>query len=378
MNKKTVKEPFVRIVKRPYADLKVTVIANAAAVVLALLLSLLLLMAVSGLGPDKVLGAFFSASVSTGNRLLAFLQDAALLLLIAIGLAPAFKMHFWNIGAQGQILMGGLMTAICMYYIKDAVPAAVLIPVMLISALLISGVWCLIPAFFKVRFGANETLFTLMLNYVAIQIVMCFTDTWKGTKSAFGVIDRFTGSANGYLGRLFGIDIGWTLLISMLLTVLMFIYLSRTKHGYEIAVVGESLNTARYAGINDRKVILRTAFISGAICGLAGFLYVSNVSHTISAATGGNFGFTAIIVAWLGAFNPAVMTVISLLLTFVSKGAGDVRNLAGLDSSICDVVVCIFLFFILGCTFFTRYQLVFRHKADKEGGSELKAKEAGV
>ena len=361
MNHK-IKEPPVRVVKRPFAPLPLRLAVSVSAAVLATAVVCIFISAVSGFGLGQILKVFAESVFSTSNRFLAFARDMILLLMVGVALAPAFKMRFWNIGAQGQILMGGIMTAICMYYIRGKLPASVLIPLMLVSAVLMAGLWCLIPAFCKVRFGANETLFTLMMNYIAIQIVYCFTHIWKGTKSAFGVMDRFTGSRNGYLSPLFGIDIGWTLLLGIVFTVLMYFYLARTKHGYEIAVVGESINTARYAGINDRWVILRTAFISGAICGLVGFLYVSNVSHTISDSTGGGNGFTAIIVAWLGNFQPAVMALISAILTFLAKGAGEVQNLAGLDKSVSDVVVCIFLFFILGSTFFTRYKLVFSGK----------------
>ena len=366
MSKNNKKEPLLHVVKRDYCPVGQTVLIHAIAMLLASVICLIFINAVTGFSFGSIFTTFFSANFSAKNRFLAFAQDTCLLLLIAVGLAPAFKMRFWNIGAQGQVLMGGLISAILMYYIRGNMPAWLLIALMLPLTLLIAGLWCLIPAFFKVRFGANETLFTLMMNYVAIQLVLCFTHIWKGVKSSFGVMDRFTGSTNGYLSPLFGLDIGWTLLISLLLTVLMFFYLNKTKQGYEISVVGESVRTARYAGINDKAVVLRTAFISGAICGLAGFLYVTNVTHTISSGTGGGFGFTAIIVAWLGEFNPILMTLISVLLIFLNKGAGDIRNMASLDNSVCDVVVCVFLFCILGCRFFINYKLALRQRGEKQ------------
>ena len=361
MSKKT-KEPLFRVVKRPYCPAGKTVAIHAAALCLASVLLLIFMKGVTDLSFGELVKTIVTASTRTANRLKAFAQEVALLLLIAVGLAPAFKMRFWNIGAQGQVLMGGLMAAIWMYYLRGTVPAWLMIFLCLTTSLLIAGLWCFIPAFFQSKYGANETLFTLMMNYIAIQLVCCFTHVWKGPKSAFGVMDRFTGSKNGYLASLFGLDNGWTILVAVLVTVLMFFYLSKTTHGYEISVVGESVKTARYAGINDKQVILRTAFFSGAICGLVGFLYVTNISHTISPDTGGSYGFTAIIVAWLAEFKPWIMALISALLIFVNKGAGDVRNLAGLDNSVCDVAVCIFLFCILGCGFFTRYRLVRNRK----------------
>lgn len=360
-----VKTPFVRISKRGYASVTRHILVRAVAVILAALIAGLFIKTLTGLPLGRIYRELVVGNFSNSIRTTSFFKEMAILLLIAIGLAPAFKMHFWNIGAQGQVLIGGMMSAICLYYIRASIPSAALSVLALLSAILFAGLWAAIPAIFKVKFEANETLFTLMMNYVALQIVSCFTDKWKGAKSSFGVMDRFTGTKNGYLSSLFGLDVGWTILISVLLTVAMYIYLTKTTHGYEISVVGESLRTARYAGINDKKVIIRTAFISGAICGIAGFLYVTNLSHSISRATGGSYGFTAITVAWLGAFNPIFMTLIAGLIAFLTGGGTNICNIAGLNEATNDVIICIFLFFILGSEFFVRYRLIFNEKTQR-------------
>ena len=149
------------------------------------------------------------------------------------------------------------------------------------------------------------------------------------------------------------------------LTVAMFIYLKYSKQGYEITVVGDSENTARYAGISVKKVTLRTMAISGAICGLAGFIAVSGASHTISTSTAGGRGFTAIIVAWLAQFNTFVMIAISLLLVFLQKGAIQIASQFSLNDYVSNIITGIILFFILGSEFFINYRVIFR--SGKEG-----------
>ena len=148
----------------------------------------------------------------------------------------------------------------------------------------------------------------------------------------------------------------------------MFLYLKYSKQGYEISVVGDSENTARYAGINVKKVTIRTMAISGAICGMAGFIEVAGVSHTISTSTAGGRGFTAIIVAWLAQFNTFVMILISFLLVFLQKGATQIASQFNLNDYASNIITGIILFFILGSEFFINYRVIVR------GGKEGSAK----
>ena len=138
--------------------------------------------------------------------------------------------------------------------------------------------------------------------------------------------------------------------------------MQNSKQGFEITVVGESENTARYAGISVSKVIRRTMLVSAGICGLAGFLEVSAVSHTISSLTAGGRGFTAIIVAWLGKFNPFAMTLITAILAFMSRGANQIASDFNFNKHASNILIGIILFFILGSEFFINYQIVFRRK----------------
>lgn len=298
------------------------------------------------------------------------IRDTLVLLCIAIGITPAFKMRFWNIGAEGQVLIGGVASAAMMIYLGDTLPAVILLPLMLVVSALAAMVWGLIPAFFKANWNTNETLFTLMMNYVAMQVITVCIIFWENPKGSNSVGTINSTTRGGWIPELFGLDYGWNLIIVLALTLAMFVYLKYSKQGYEIAVVGESENTARYAGINVKQVIMRTMALSGAICGIAGFIIVSGASHTISTSTAGGRGFTAIIVSWLSKFNPFAMILVSFFLVFMQKGAGQIASQFNLNENASDVITGIILFFILGCEFFINYRVGMRSRRERKAGKE--------
>jgi simple sugar transport system permease protein len=233
---------------------------------------------------------------------------------------------------------------------------------MAIASVVGGALWGFLPAVFKAKWDTNETLFTLMLNYIAIQVTSFCVAKWENPvgSNTVGVINQNTQA--GWFPALFGTTYGLNVLLAVLLTVGMFCYLRYTKQGYEIAVVGESRNTARYAGISITKVYIRTMMISGAICGFSGFIAVAGSSHTISTNTAGGRGFTAIIVAWLAKFNTFVMVLIALLLVFLEKGAGEIASRYNLNDYAAQIIEGVILFFILGSEFFINYRLIFRGK----------------
>lgn len=332
------------------------------AVILSLIVCALVIVALVHQNPLEVYSGIIKGAAGNERRLWVTIREMLVLLLIAVGLTPAFKMKFWNIGAEGQILMGCVASAAMMIYAGNALPTGLLLVLMFVCSFIAGGIWGIIPAFFKARWNTNETLFTLMLNYVAMQVVTFCIVYWENPagSNSVGIINAPTRA--GWLPQLFGLDYGWNLAIVLLLTVLMFIYMKRTKHGYEIAVVGESENTARYAGINVGKVIVRTVGISGGIAGIAGFILVSGSSHTISTSTAGGRGFTAIIVAWLAKFNVWAMAVIAFLLVFMQQGAIQIATQYNLNENASEVITGIILFFVIGCEFFINYKLEFRKK----------------
>jgi len=238
---------------------------------------------------------------------------------------------------------------------------------MIITSIAAGAIWGLIPAFFKARFNTNETLFTLMMNYVAIQLVAYFSVVWESPKGSgnIGVINQNT--MIGWFPQIGSSKYLLNILIVAVITIGMYVYLNYTKHGYEISVVGESERTARYVGISVEKVILRTMLISGAICGIAGLLLVGGTNHTLNSSIVDGRGFTAVMVSWLAKFNPIIMIFTSFLLVFLSRGAGEVATDFGLNQSYGDILTGIILFFIIGSEFFITYKLSFRKFSKKEG-----------
>ncbi|MBD8979726.1 MAG: ABC transporter permease [Clostridiales bacterium] len=362
---KKVHEPLFHIAKRAHISGGKAWLIRIGAVLAALIICAVVTMLLTGENPFSVYATMFEGAFGTGRKIWKLLQNLAMLLCVSLALTPAFKMRFWNIGGEGQVLIGGLATAACMILLGGKLPNGLLIIVMLVASILAGAIWALIPAIFKANFNTNETLFTLMMNYVAIQIVSYFCMYWENPKGSgkIGVING--NSMQGWLPTIGDYDYLLNILIVLVLTVAMYIYLKYSKHGYELSVVGESENTAKYIGINVKKVILRTMFVSGAVCGIAGFLLVGGTDHTISSSTAGNRGFTAIMVSWLAKFNPIYMILTSFLLVFLSAGASQISMVFNLNESFSDIITGIILFFIIGSEFFINYELKFR-KANKE------------
>ena len=232
---------------------------------------------------------------------------------------------------------------------------------MIITSIGAGAIWGLIPAIFKAIWDTNETLFTLMMNYIAIGIVGWLQGgPWEG-KEGSQIIPNF--SENAVLPKVLGVHCGW--IIVLLIVAFMYVYMKYTKHGYEVAVLGESENTARYAGMSVEKVIIRTACLSGAIAGLCGFMMASGASQTLYADIAGGVGFTAITVAWLAQLNPFAMVVISILLAILDKGASAVQTALAVPSSISSIITGIILLSLLGCEFFINYKMIFREKHEK-------------
>lgn len=332
----TVKEPLIHLSKREDMSFGKKWLVRIIAILLSLIVCAGFIFIIIKMNPVEVYEGIVEGAVGTGRRFWVTARDALTLLCVA--------------------------SAAMMIYAGNALPTGLLLVLMFVCSFIAGGIWGIIPAFFKARWNTNETLFTLMLNYVAMQVVTFCIVYWENPagSNSVGIINAPTRA--GWLPQLFGLDYGWNLAIVLLLTVLMFIYMKRTKHGYEIAVVGESENTARYAGINVGKVIVRTVGISGGIAGIAGFILVSGSSHTISTSTAGGRGFTAIIVAWLAKFNVWAMAVIAFLLVFMQQGAIQIATQYNLNENASEVITGIILFFVIGCEFFINYKLEFRKK----------------
>lgn len=362
------REPLVRLAKRDDLSGAKKWAIRLVAIVLALVVGSLFI-AVLGHNPIAVYHDIITGSLGGPSTAKVTVRVAIPLLGAALAIAPAFKMKFWNIGAEGQIMVGGIAATYFALYWYDKLPKPALLIVMAVASIIAGGIWGLVPAFCKARWGTNETLFTLMLNYIAIGIEAYLQNgPWKDPSgTGFPIIAMFDQKAR--LPKVGGVHIGWIIVLA--LTVGMFIYMKYSKHGYEISVVGESERTARYVGIKVGKVIVRTMLLSGALCGIAGVLLVSGTDHTISTTIAGGRGFTAVMVSWLAKFNPISMILTSFLLVFLSRGAGEISTVFGLNQSFADILSGIIIFFIIGCEFFITYRLSFRKPAKKEAAEHV-------
>ncbi len=354
------KEPLFHMTKRDTISIKKAWMIRAVALIFALIACAVFIVPITHLNPLEIYAGIVDGAIGNGRRTWVTIREITVLLCIAIGLAPAFKMKFWNIGAEGQILMGGVAAAALMLYVGDAVPNWLLLICIFVGSAVSGMTWGLIPAIFKAHLNTNETLFTLMMNYVAMQIVTFCIVFWENPKGSntVGIINSATKA--GWFPKIFGMNYGLNIALVAILTIGMFIFMKSSKMGYEISVVGESVDTARYAGINVKKVIMKTMALSGAICGFAGSLIVSGASHTISTSTSGGFGFTAIIVAWMSKFNTFAMILVSAILIFMEKGSIQIATQFGLNENASDIITGIILFFLIGCEFFINYKLEFR------------------
>ena len=371
MNKQN-NAPLFHIVKRGALPWYQAWGIRAAAIVLALLFCALVTSLTTGENPLQVYSTMIYGAVGTPRKIWILGQNIALLLCASLAVTPAFRRRFWNIGGEGQVLAGALAAAACMICLSDKLPNGALIAVMAVSSIAAGAIWGLIPAIFKAKWNTNETLFTLMMNYVATQLVAYFVIIWESPKGSgkVGIINQATEL--GWLPQIGNYKYLLNIIIVAVLTVGMYIYLNYSKHGYEIAVVGESERTARYVGIKVEKVIVRTMLLSGAICGIAGLLLVGGTDHTISTTIAGGRGFTAVMVSWLANFNPIFMILTSFLLVFLDRGAGEISTTFGLNHSFADILTGIILFFIIGSEFFITYKISFRRSAknaEKEGGT---------
>ena len=370
MNKK---EPLIRLAKRDDIGAVKAWAIRIASIFVALLLFGILILAV-GFDPVSVYMAMVGGALGSSLNIQQTIKIMIPLLGAALAIAPAFKMKFWNIGVEGQITVGGIFATFFALNYQNSWPAWVLLPVMCIAAAIGGGLWGLLPAAFRAKWGTNETLFTLMLNYIAIGVVKYLQGgPWEKIPKGTQMIERFGTAAR--LPNVWGVTAGG--IIVLVLVIFMYCYLRYTKHGYQIAVVGESEATARYAGIEVGKVIMRTMFVSGAIAGIVGFIVVSGINYTLSDSVAGGVGFTGITVAWLAALNPIGMVFISALLAVLTKGASTINTMThnALPESMSDMLTGLILFCMLSSEFFIRYRMIFRKRSHHvtESGSGKEA-----
>lgn len=355
---KSVKEPLFHIVRRDTITTGKSIAIKVIALILAFIVSSIILGISEGCDPFTFLGSLFLGSFGSQYSIWVLLKDMAILLGLGLALLPAFKMKFWNTGADGQALIAALATYMCLYFMHGKVNDILLVIICLFAAILAGIIWAVIPAIFKAFWNTNETLFTLMMNYVAVQCVAMFINQF-----ATGGSNTLPNIYEGSLGMIY--EYLTPILIVALLTAAIAIYIKKTKHGFELSLVGESINSAKYVGINVKKVIIRTLVLSGAVCGLIGFILTNGLNHVVNTDSLGGKGFTAIIVVWLADFNPYFMILSTFMIVFLQRGTSELMEKIHMSNdSITSIVTSIFIFFIIGCTFFSRYKVYFRRNEE--------------
>jgi ABC-type uncharacterized transport system permease subunit len=316
------------------------------------------IMAAMGYNPVAAFAAIAKGSFGSVYGLTNTITVAIPLLILALGLSISFSMRFWNIGGEGQLIVGAIFATYVAHNLPETIPPALLMLVMMLAAMAGGALYALIPGLFRAYSGTNETLFTLMLNYVAIKVTVYLRlELWKDPAAkGFPRIKAIPDAA--HLPKLFGVHIGW--IIALVCVVFVFVFLKYTKRGYETRVVGESERTAHYAGINVRRVLITGVLLSGAIVGLAGFVKLSGASYMLSESIGGGNGFSAVIVAWLAQLNAPVMVIVALLFAAMEQGSMSMELSLGIPVSAADMIKGLILFTALASEFFISYRIVFK------------------
>ena len=352
---------MIRIVAKPEITGKKAFCLRFVAVLAAIVASALII-ACMGYNPFAVFSKILKGSLGSGYRFRETVNKAIPLAVLSLGTAVAFRMKFWNIGAEGQFYLGAFAASAVAFALPNLSPW-LLLPLMFLAATFAGGLYAFIPALLKNRFGTSETLVTLMLNYVAQKFISYLQyGPWKDpAANGFPKIAQF--SQNAVLPKVFGIHIGW--IVTIVLTALLYVIFRRTKFGYEIDVIGGSEPTARYAGINVAKVMFLAVFLSGGFCGIAGMMQASAIEHSLSEQLSGGLGFTAVITTWLAQLNPIALTVVSFLFSMLIQGGSFLQSAMKIPASMSQILQGIIIFFVLGSEFFLHYKVVFTTKKEK-------------
>lgn len=347
---------MLRYVKRSDISRGRSTLIRVAAILLALIVTGIFILALS-LNPIDVYISLFKGAFGTESRLKETIIKAIPILLSSLGVAVAFKMQFWNIGGEGQIVMGAFAASFIALKFQN-LPMPIMLILMAIAGIIGGGIWALIPAFFKAKWGTNETIVTLMMNYIALKWVTYLQyGPWRDPSAlGFPKIPDFTD--NAILPEVFGVHIGW--IIALVLVVIIYIFMNHSKLGYEVSVLGESEKTARYSGINVKKTIIFAILISGGLCGIAGMMQASAVANTLSVEVSGGIGFTGIIVGWLSALSAPIILVVSILFAGLIEGGAYIQSAFGIPAAAAQILQGLILFFVLGSEFFVRYRLAIK------------------
>lgn len=369
----------LHVVKRANCPLWKKCCLYLAALLLALGVGAVILLFL-GVNPISYYTRMFTMG-TIGNRIAYktfenYLKDFVPLALTSVALSLAFKMRFWNIGGEGQFILGAIASAVVALKAGPFLPSFVTLLLMCLAAMIAAGVYGALVALLKVKFGANETLLTLMLNYVALYLLNFFGETqaeWNffldpaSVRPVFASFSRFASFPKIRLGEKFGLNV--CVIFTLIIGALVYIYLRRTKQGYEITVVGDSAGTARYAGMKVNGIVLRTVFFSACLIGLAAAFKVGTAG-ILSTSITNDVGWTGIIVAWLSQLNTIAIFVVSALISVLHFGSTiAAATFSQVDSSFANMLQGVILFLVLAADFFIRFKIVPVRKGGKQNAN---------
>lgn len=346
-----------RLERLPVAPPRAAVIVPVVSIVLALVAGGIIVL-LAGQNPIAVYGAMLHGAFGSSSGLAETLVKTTPLLLTGLGVAVAFRMRLWNIGAEGQLYFGAIFATWVALFGLPTASGWLLVPAMVLASLLGGALWGLIPGALRAYLGANETITTLMLNYVAILFSEWLVHgPWKDPQ-AFGFPGTPSFPDAAWLPNWGATRVHLGLLFGLAAAAVLWLILRRTRWGYEIGVMGESDRAARYAGMPTKRTMLLVMALSGALCGLAGMSEVAGIGHQLQRNLSPGYGYTAIIVAWVGRLHPLGIAVVAFMLAGVLVGGDQIQMSMGLPAAIAPMLQGIILFFLLGGELLTRYRLV--------------------
>jgi len=351
------REPLIYITKRSDISKLNGILIKAAVIVVGILVCALITVLLTGENPMKVFASMIKGSFGSERKFWNLLQSSAMLLGISLAVTPAFKMRFWNTGAEGQVLIGMLASVACMFYLKDSLPSWLLLIIMFVASVVAGAIWAGIPGFFKAFLGVNEVIVCIMTNWIAANVVSWVFSVNKqfintaGGKTAYTLPTTANGVSTPKLGlnKIFpgsNIDIG--IFIAILIAVGIFILMNKTTLGYELKACGHNKNAAKYAGMNEKRNIMLSMAIAGGLAAIGASLYYLNGGAELAWNTYSKLpdnGFNGIPVALLAGNNPIGVIFSSIFLRYIDKGGYNLAGFTAYNEYVSDLIIAVIIYF---------------------------------
>ena len=313
---------------------------------------------ITGINPLLVYKGLFLNAFGSWYAFSETLVAAIPLILITSGLIVVFRMNVWNIGAYGQYIMGAIFSSYFALFASHGLSKPVMLTVMVVASMVGGAIWALIPTLLKIFWEVNEVITTLLLNYIALYILkFLMYGPWKNPSSyGFPLSKTFPDTA--ILPVLFkGTRLTIAIVFAVIAVLVIWFLIKKSKFGYEIRVIGDNPLAARYAGISVNRNIIIGMAISGALAGLAGMTEVSGIVHYLQVKIGADYGYTAIIVAWIAYLDPLITVLASLLFGGLASGGYSIQITMRVSYGIVGLIESITLFSLVGAQIFLNYRI---------------------